>query len=53
VVLKVSVLPEVVVGYVTEEDVETSMATTAVLLVSYILMNRLLVGLRNWKNIFL
>jgi len=51
-VLKVSVLPEVVVGYVTEEDVETSMATTAVLLASYILMNRLLVGLRNWKSTF-
>ena len=31
VVRKVSVLPEVVVGYVTEEDVETSIATTAVL----------------------
>ena len=51
-VLKVSVRPEVVVGYVTEEDVETSMATTGVLLASYILMNRLLVGLRNWKGTF-
>ena len=45
--MKESVLPEVLVGYVTEEDVETSIAITCVLLASYILMNRLLVGLWN------
>jgi len=51
VVLNVSVRPEVVDGYVTEDDVETSMAMTIVLLASYILMNRLLIGRRNWKGI--
>ena len=48
-VLNVSVRPEV--GYVIEDDVETSVAMTSVLLASYILMNRLLVGRHNWKGI--
>ena len=46
--LKNRVLPVLVVGYVTAEDVETSMVTTSVLvLASKILMNLLLVGLWN------
>ena len=47
-VLKDRVFSELVVGYVTAEDVETSMVMTSMsVLASKILMDLLLVGLRN------